>query len=155
VRKAVGVGVESLVPDSDLAFPFIEGEAFQGQKRPDHVFSDPLGQSRIVEAWDLVEEAGLVRSSLGHQEMEMGVKIYPVPVGLNGRDDSGHQLALGHGFEIAGQGPESAAANPARLTNPLKPEIGKLKWAKNKSALIMPISTERSLPPKESHGRRF
>jgi len=28
---------------ADLTIPFIEGEAFQGQKRPDHVFSDPLG----------------------------------------------------------------------------------------------------------------
>src|SRR4030042_195622 len=40
---SMGVGVESVVPDSDLAFPYIEGEVFQGQKRPDHVFSDPLG----------------------------------------------------------------------------------------------------------------
>src|SRR4030042_842703 len=96
-----------------------------------------------------------VHPAFGHQKMEVGVGIDPVPEGLNGRDDSGHQLALGHGFEIAGQGPESAAANPARLANPLKPEIGKLKWAKNKSALIMPISTDSSLPPKESHARRF
>jgi hypothetical protein len=26
-----------------LSGPFIEGETFQGQQRPDHVFSDPLG----------------------------------------------------------------------------------------------------------------
>jgi len=28
---------------ADLAFFFIEGEAFQGTKRPDHVFAHPLG----------------------------------------------------------------------------------------------------------------
>jgi 4-hydroxy-4-methyl-2-oxoglutarate aldolase len=33
------------IPVADLAFPFIEGEAFQGQKRPDHVFAHPFGLS--------------------------------------------------------------------------------------------------------------
>jgi hypothetical protein len=42
-----------------------------------------------------MEEAGLVHSTLGHQEMEMGVKIDPVSKGLNGRDNPGHQLAPG------------------------------------------------------------
>ena len=28
---------------ANLPFPLIEGEPLQGQKRPDHVFSDPLG----------------------------------------------------------------------------------------------------------------
>jgi len=54
-----------------------------------------LGQSRIVEAWDLVEEARLVHPAFGHQKMEVRVGIDPVPEGLNGRDDSGHQLAAG------------------------------------------------------------
>jgi len=31
------------MPVVDSTFPFIQGEALQGQKRPDHVFSDPLG----------------------------------------------------------------------------------------------------------------
>jgi len=33
------------IPVADLAFPFIEGEAFQGKKRPDHIFARPLGLS--------------------------------------------------------------------------------------------------------------
>jgi len=33
------------IPVADLGFPFIEGEAFQGEKRPDHVFAHPLGLS--------------------------------------------------------------------------------------------------------------
>jgi hypothetical protein len=35
---------------ADLGFPFIEGEPPQGQKRPDHVFSHPLGLF-FVSAW--------------------------------------------------------------------------------------------------------
>jgi len=31
------------IPVADLAFPFIEGEAFQGKQRANHVFSHALG----------------------------------------------------------------------------------------------------------------
>ena len=47
--------------------------------------------------------------TLGHQEMEVEVKINPVPKCLNGRDDSRHKLAPGCHLEITGQGPEGAA----------------------------------------------
>jgi len=33
------------IPVDDLAFPFIEGETLQGEKRSDHVFAHPLGLS--------------------------------------------------------------------------------------------------------------
>src|SRR4030042_2763087 len=69
-----------------------------------------LGQSRIVEAWDLVEEARLVHPAFGHQKMEVRVGIDPVPEGLNGRDDSGHQLAPRDNLAITSQGAESRAA---------------------------------------------
>jgi hypothetical protein len=31
------------IPVADLAFPFIQGKAFQREQRPDHVFAHPLG----------------------------------------------------------------------------------------------------------------
>ena len=37
------ISVEPVISHRDLAFSFIQGEAFQGQQRPDHVFSHPLG----------------------------------------------------------------------------------------------------------------
>jgi len=39
------LGLFSLFPIlvADPAFPFIEGEALQGEQRPDHVFADPFG----------------------------------------------------------------------------------------------------------------
>jgi len=33
------------IPVADLGFPFIEGEAFKGEQRPDHVFAHPIGLS--------------------------------------------------------------------------------------------------------------
>jgi hypothetical protein len=38
------------------------------------------------------------------------MEIDPVPKCLNGRDDSGHQLAPGYNLELTGQGPEGQAA---------------------------------------------
>jgi hypothetical protein len=37
------ISVEPVISHRDLAFSFIQGETFQGQQRPDHVFSHPLG----------------------------------------------------------------------------------------------------------------
>jgi hypothetical protein len=57
-----------------------------------------------------MEEARPVHSALGHQEMEVGVKIDPVAECLNGGDDSGHKLAPRDSLKITGQGAESAGA---------------------------------------------
>ena len=38
------------------------------------------------------------------------MEVYPVPEGLDGRDDAGRKRAPGHNLEIPGQGPEGAAA---------------------------------------------
>jgi len=62
-----------------------------------------LSQSRVVEPGDLMEEARLVHSAVGDQEMEVRMDIDPVPKCLNGGDDSGPKLASAHDFEIAGQ----------------------------------------------------
>ena len=40
-----------------------------------------------------MEYALLVHPALGHQEMEVGVEIYPVPEGLDGGDDAGDDRA--------------------------------------------------------------
>jgi len=57
-----------------------------------------------------MEEARLVHPALGHQKMEVGVKIDPGSEGLNGGNNSGHQLAPGCHLEITGHRPEGAAA---------------------------------------------
>jgi hypothetical protein len=63
----------------------------------------------------------LVHASLGHQEVEVRVKIDPVPKCLNDRNNSGHMLAPGYNPEITGQGPEGQATElPEELALVLK-----------------------------------
>jgi len=69
-----------------------------------------LCQPRVVDPGDLAEDAGLIHSALGHQEMQVRVKIYPGSEGLNGRDDPGHKLTSCDNLKITGQGAKSAAA---------------------------------------------
>jgi hypothetical protein len=66
------------VPPGEKAVrPFGTQKLLVDQK-PKNLPSEDLSQPRVVDPGDLMEEAGLVHSTLGHQEMEMGVKIYPV-----------------------------------------------------------------------------
>jgi len=50
-----------------------------------------------------MELPSLVHPSLSHQEMEVRVEIDPLPKGLNGRDDPGHNVSPGHESEITSQ----------------------------------------------------
>ena len=63
-----------------------------------------------------MEDTRLVRPSFSHQKMEVGVKIDPVPEGLDGRDDAGRKRAPGQDLEVSGQGPEGAAAEVPQQT---------------------------------------
>jgi len=57
-----------------------------------------------------VEGTRFIHPALGHQEMEVGVKIDPVAKCLNGGDDPGHEFAPRDSLKITIQGAESQAA---------------------------------------------
>jgi hypothetical protein len=70
------------IPVADLAFPFIEGEALQGKKRPNHVFAHSLGlfsgfgpdlavdrKARVAPGCDLLHQ-GLRDELLAKEESE-------------------------------------------------------------------------------------
>jgi hypothetical protein len=59
-----------------------------------------LSQPRVVDPGDLTEEALLVPPALGHQEIEMRVKVDSVSKGLDSRNASGHQFARRQDFEM-------------------------------------------------------
>jgi hypothetical protein len=83
VHMATALGAEhgiDLVDLADHRGPALGGEALE------LVLNNPQRKSR---------EARLVYSTLGQQEVEMGMKIDPVPKCLNGRNDSGSKLAPG------------------------------------------------------------
>ena len=98
------------MPPGEKAFGSFWAEELPADKLNEDFAAEEFGQPRVVEPGDLMEKACLVHPALGHQEMEGGVKIHPVPECLNGRDDSRHQLAAGCSLKISGQGPEGRAA---------------------------------------------
>ena len=106
------------MPPGENALGPLGAEELPPDKKRQHLPGEDLGQPRVVDPRDLMEDARLVHAALGHQEMEVGVEVYPVPEGLDGRDDTGRKRAPGQAFEVTGQGPEGAAAEvpqkPAR-----------------------------------------
>jgi len=71
------------IPVADLAFSFIQGETFQGQQRPDHVFSHPLGKgpARRVSFSELLgSRNGLgTRSGLTPEYVDCPAQSVPAP----------------------------------------------------------------------------
>jgi hypothetical protein len=105
------VDVEAGVrPGENALGPFRAQQRLADKHRQDLAAED-LGQPRVVDPRDLMEDARFVHATLGHQEME--VQIDPVPEGLDGGNDSRRQRAPGHNLEVSGQGPEGAAAEIA------------------------------------------
>ena len=62
-----------------------EVRAQRGKKIPGQdLAGEDLRQPRVVDPRNLMEDARLVHAAFGHQVMEMGVQINPVPKGLDG-----------------------------------------------------------------------
>jgi hypothetical protein len=79
-----------------------------------------------------MEDARLVHAALGHQVMEIGVEIDPVPKGLDSGDDPRRKCAPGHNLEVTAQGPEGAAVEIAEETQfaeqPVDPARQDFSW---------------------------
>jgi len=82
------------------------------KKRQDRS-AEQLGQSRVVQTGDLMEDAAVIHSALGHQEMEVRVKVDPIPKGLDRGDDARHGILLCHSPEVDGQGVDGTATEVA------------------------------------------
>ena len=68
--------IETRVPPGEKAVRPFGAEELPADKISENLSAEELGQSRVVNPGDLMEDPGLIHSALGHQEMEMGVKIY-------------------------------------------------------------------------------
>jgi hypothetical protein len=66
-------GESRVAPGENARGPF-GAQKLPADKRGEDLPGEELSQSRVVDPWDLVEDARLVHSALGHQEMEVGVK---------------------------------------------------------------------------------
>jgi hypothetical protein len=70
-------------------------------------------QPRVVQAGDLIEDAAVIHSALGHQEMEARVKVDPIPKGLDRGYDARRDIFLCHSPEVDGQGVDGTATEVA------------------------------------------
>jgi len=90
LHLAAAAGAEHRVVLVDLANhfrPTLGGEA------PERVFDNPER--------DLIEDPRLVQSALGHQKMEVGVKIDPIAECLDDGDNPRLEGRPGHGLKIS------------------------------------------------------
>jgi hypothetical protein len=102
--------IEAGVPPGENALGPFRAQQLLANKHRRHLPGEDLGQPRVVDPRDLMEDARLIHAALGYQEMEVGVKIDPVAEGLDSGNDPRRKRAPGHNLEITGQGPEGAAA---------------------------------------------
>jgi hypothetical protein len=73
------VDIEAGVPPGENALGPFRAQQLLADKHRQGLPGENLGQPRVVDPRDLMEDACLVHSALSHQEMEVRVKIDPVP----------------------------------------------------------------------------
>ena len=97
----IAVDIESRMPPGEEALRPFGAQQLLVDKKPENLPGKKLSRPRVVDARDLMEEAGPIHPALGHQEMEVGID--PGSEGLNDSDDPGHQIAFGYDLEITCQ----------------------------------------------------
>lgn len=80
------------MPVADLALPFQKQETVQADKKRQDLPAEDLCQPRVVQPRKPVEDPRPVHSPFGHQEMQVRVKVDPVPEGLDGDNDSRDEI---------------------------------------------------------------
>ena len=107
---------ETAVPPGENAHRPLGTQQLLADKHCQHLTGKDLGQPRVVDPRDLMEDDRLVGPALGHQKTEVHVEIVPVPKGPEDGDDPGRKRAPGHNLELTAQGPEGRAAEIAEET---------------------------------------
>ena len=108
------------MPPGENALGPFRAQQLLADKHRQHLAGEDLGEPHVVDPRDLMEDSRLVHAALGRQEMEVHVKVDPVPEGLDGGDDPGRKRALGHNLEGTAQGPEGA---PAEIAEEKKEQV--------------------------------
>jgi len=82
------VDIEARMPPGENPLSPLWAEKLLPDKKRQDRSAEQLGQSRVIQAGDLMEDAAVIHSALGHQEMEVRVKVDPIPKGLDRGDDA-------------------------------------------------------------------
>jgi len=70
------VDIEPRVAPGEKAFRPFRAQKLLTDKIGENLAAEKLSQPRVIDLGDLMEDAGLIHSALGHQEMEVRVDIY-------------------------------------------------------------------------------
>jgi hypothetical protein len=65
------VDIEAGVPLGENVLPSLRAEKFSTDEKRQDLPREDLGQPRVVDPWDLMEDARLVQSALGHLVIEV------------------------------------------------------------------------------------
>ena len=76
--------IEAGVPPRENALSPFRIQQLLADKHRQNLAGENSGKPRVVQPRDLMKDPRLIHSALGHQEMEVHVKIDPVPEGLDG-----------------------------------------------------------------------
>jgi hypothetical protein len=109
LRPHAAMDRESRMPPGEQSLRPLRAEEFLADEKSQDLVGEKSGKTAVIERSNLIEDARLIHSALGHQEVQVRMTIDPVPKCLDGRDDSGSKLAPGYKREITGQGPEGQA----------------------------------------------
>ncbi len=85
------VDVEAGVPPRENAFRPLRAEQPLADKQPEYLMGEDLGQPRVVQTRQSMEDPRRVHSPFGHQEMHVRVEVDTVAEGLDGDDDPGNE----------------------------------------------------------------
>jgi hypothetical protein len=75
LRRWGAVDIEPGMSPGEKAFRPFGAQQLLVDKKPKNLAAENLSQPRVIDPGNLMEEARLVYSALGHQEMKVGVKI--------------------------------------------------------------------------------
>jgi hypothetical protein len=100
LRPHQAVDREACMPPGQKPLGPLRAEKLLADQKREHFPSEDLGQPRVVHPRDLMEDVRLVGPAFGHQEMEVRVKIDPVPEGLDGGDDARNEILACQSLEV-------------------------------------------------------
>ncbi len=83
--------VEAGVPPGKNALRPLRAEQPLADKQPEHLTGEDLGQPRVVQMRQPMEDSRLIHAPLGNQEMQVRVEVDPVAEGRDGDDDAGNE----------------------------------------------------------------
>ena len=119
--------VEAGVAPGKQALRPLRAEKFPADEKRQGLPGEDLRQPRVVHPRDLIEDARRVHAALGHQEMEVGLEINPVPEGLDGSDNTGLEGHPRRGLKIEKRPLDATAAKiaqePAPELDPIIKEV--------------------------------